>query len=46
MKANDIHPTHHQAKPIPEALAQYGTFDMDDKLVKMWLASLGVQGYY
>ena len=25
-----------QAKPIPEALAQYGTFDMDEKLVKMY----------
>eukprot|EP00438_Fugacium_kawagutii_P010426 Skav220426 [mRNA] locus=scaffold639:762328:762823:+ [translate_table: standard] len=24
------------AKPIPEALAQYGTFDMDEKLVKMF----------
>ena len=26
-----------EAKPIPEALAQYGTFDMDEKLVKQWL---------
>ena len=29
-----------EAKPIPEALAQYGTFDMDEKLVKMLFAKI------
>ena len=33
-----------EAKPIPESLAQYGTFDMDEKLVKMPLdTSLGAK---
>lgn len=32
-----------QAKPIPEALAQYGTFDMDEKLVKMYPGLINIQ---
>ncbi|CAK8988312.1 unnamed protein product [Durusdinium trenchii] len=31
-----------KAKPIPEALAQYGTFDMDEKLVKMQMGEIFV----
>jgi len=31
-----------KAKPIPEALAQYGTFDMDEKLVKMQMGAIFV----
>ncbi|CAE7815253.1 sif2, partial [Symbiodinium sp. CCMP2456] len=31
-----------KAKPIPEALAQYGTFDLDEKLVKMQMGAIFV----
>lgn len=31
-----------KAKPIPEALAQYGTFNMDEKLVKMQMGAIFV----
>ncbi|CAJ1337260.1 unnamed protein product, partial [Effrenium voratum] len=31
-----------KAKPIPESLAQYGTFDMDEKLVKMQMGGIFV----
>ncbi|CAE7566122.1 sif2 [Symbiodinium pilosum] len=31
-----------EAKPIPEALAQHGTFDLDEKLVKMQMGAIFV----
>ncbi|OLP86284.1 Sad1-interacting factor 2 [Symbiodinium microadriaticum] len=31
-----------KAKPIPEALAQHGTFDLDEKLVKMQMGAIFV----